>query len=165
MLCGKISTAPEDRRDHRQQTKNMSIAELESRIGNRMPNFLHQIFYHLGLPTLESTDLVIVNDMEYFKQLERVLASVSTELIQNYIGWRMLQRTGFLASKAFRDHELAFRRVQTGVEKLQGMDRRCLDLLSDTAPDLVGRTYVDNFFSKSDKEIANQMIEQVLKRF
>lgn len=144
----------------------MSLGSLGSEIGAQIPTFLNQIFDHLNSSIkLENEDIVIVNDMDYFKRLESVLSGFSIETIKNYMGWRMLQRIGFLASDKFRQNELAFRKVQTGVVKLQDMDRRCLDLLSDTTPDLVGRTYVDNFFTKSDKEIANQMIEQVLKRF
>jgi predicted metalloendopeptidase len=108
---------------------------------------------------------VIISDLEYFKSLDRVLQQTNGRVIRDYMAWRMMQRIGYLGSDKFREYELAFRKVQTGVEKSEGMDRRCLDLLSDTVPDLVGRTYVDNFFTKSDKEAANQMVEEVLTRF
>ena len=144
----------------------MRVADLESQVGGRVPNFLRRIYRHLkSNETLTDDDVVVVEDMEYFKKLEGVLAKTRDDMIQNYLGWRMMQGLGEFASSKFRDLQLAFKRVQTGVEKLQGMDRRCLDLLSDIMPDLVGRTYVDNLFTRSDKEIADQMIERILDRF
>lgn len=127
---------------------------------------MKKIYLKHETDTLRDDDIVIVSDMDFFRQLESVLSRWNRNgIIQNYMGWRMLQRIGYLASDEFRKSELDFMKEQTGIEKQQDMDRRCLDLLSDTAPDLVGRTYVDHFFTVSDKAIANSMIQQVLLRF
>lgn len=148
-----------------EQTKKLLLSELSTEIGPKIPEFLRKIYRFHGTLSLREDDVIIVSDMDYFKKLEEVLGDFPSDVIRNYMAWRILQTFGYLASADHRVHELEFKKEQTGIQKLQNMDRRCLDLLSDTTPDLVGRTYVDNFFTLSDKEIANAMIRQVLKRF
>lgn len=72
--------------------------------------------------------------------------------LYNYVGWRLVQGFGPLASGRMRDLEFEFGRVVQGVRKSLPVWQRCIGILSAVMDHPVGRLYIDNEFSPQAKE-------------
>jgi predicted metalloendopeptidase len=162
----QISTAPEDRRDHRKSTVTMTAAQLKKEVGSWIFELLNNVFKKINsTDRISLGDSVTVLDLEYMKEVRKILEEIPDEIIQNYQMWRILQRIGYLSIQEFRQNEFEFKKVQQGIEKPLDMDKRCIEAVSDTMPDLLGRTYVDYFFTVEEKKSAEVMIDAILDAF
>lgn len=145
--------APEDRRDHRALYNKFSVLDL----GREIPeidwtHFLQKLFVRANTSvSFGSSDSVVVFDLPYLKHLSHLLlekTNVST--LANYLGWRVLQINGFMTTKEFRQNEFKFQQTQLGVKKPVELWQRCISYLSNEVPELVGRAYIDRWFTEYD---------------
>lgn len=164
----KASTAPEDRRDHRKTTISMSLQNLTDETGLTWSHTLIRDVYssiQSSNIVVTSDEMIIVSDLPYYKELWNILKDTPPQVIRNYLGWRILQSIGFLSGEEFRKNEFEFKQVQTGIEKPLDMERRCLDFVMETVPEIVGRSYVDLYFSEEERDSAQEMIDAILLVF
>lgn len=97
-------------------------------------------------------ELVIVQDLEYFKQVSKLLEKTPNRTIANYLGWMTVMSLGSYTTKKFREVVFQFNKVVSGVEKEAELWRTCVSRLSDSLQYAVSRLYVDKNFSQKDKE-------------
>lgn len=166
-----LSTAPEDRRDHFAITYKTTFEQLSSDVPDfDWFDFLDTLYKRVD-PTfqLQKDMNVIINDLKYLKGLSVLLRELSiksdNDVIANYLGWRYVQSNGFLTTDEFREIEFKFDRVQKGVQKESKMTERCINVLSNVVPQVVGRAYVDTYFSEESKRAAEEIIQQVLDNY
>ena len=123
------------------------------------------MFTDLGLPTrITLNTQVVVLDLPYVKALSNWLTNNlphNKTVMANYLGWRLLQNTGFLSTEKFRQNEFDFLNVQEGIKKPVPLWKRCLNVLTDQVPALVGRTYVDSYFTETDVKAASDIVKFV----
>ena len=144
----------------------MDVKTLNNEVGDWYHSFLQNIFTKINSSdNITEKDHVIVMDLNYLKQIDNITSQVESDTIQNYLIWRVLQRIGYLSTPKFRMNEFEFKQVQMGIEKVVDMDKRCLDAISETVPDLMGRAYIDHFFTREEKDSANVMITAILEAF
>jgi len=129
--------------------------------------FLQEIYKTIdSKENITEQDIVVVMDLEYLKRINVIFDDFETpQVVQNYLVWRILQRVGYLSTEEFRQNEFEFQKVQQGIKKPVDMEKRCMDSISEVVPDLVGRAYVDNFFTSQEKASANLMISAILETF
>lgn len=166
-----LSTAPEDRRDHFAITYKTTFEKLNSDVPDfDWFDFLDALYKRVD-PSfqLKKEMSVIINDLKYLKGLSILLGELSiksdNDVIANYLGWRYVQSNGYLTTDEFRKIELEFDRVQKGVEKESKMTERCINVLSNILPQVVGRAYVDTYFSEASKTAAEEIIQQVVEKY
>jgi len=127
-------------------------------------SFISRLYSRIGSKvTIRPTDEVAVVDLEYLRKMSKYIYSMAgnTTTVANYLGWRLLQEKGFMTSDQFRDNEFDFLKVQLGLKEKIPMWKRCLDTLIQETPTLVGRAYVDNWFTEADAYKSRRMVEFV----
>lgn len=128
--------------------------------------FTQRLYEKIGVePELKPTDDVIVNDLPYLVELSKILKNADNDLLRNYLGWRFVQNNGFLTTRQFRQNEFEFNQVVAGVEKQEDMSKRCLNFVLEATPTLVGRTYIEKWFSAEEQKASKEIINQVLEAF
>ena len=166
-----LSAAPEDRRDHFAITHKTTFEQLQKDVMDFDWLDLMQNVYRIVAPNVELKKemSVIISDIEYIKGLSVLLQELSlksdNDVIQNYLGWRYVQSNGYLTTNGFRDAEFEFDRVQKGVQKETMMTERCINTLAAVLPQVVGRAYVDTYFSEESKKSAEEIIQRVLEKY
>lgn len=166
-----LSAAPEDRRDHFAITYKTTFEKLQIEVTDfDWFDFLSNLYKRVA-PEIELKRemYVIINDINYVKGLSVLLKELhdkgKTDVVANYLGWRYVQSNGYLTTNDFRDAEFEFDRVQKGVEKQTNMTERCVNVLAAVLPQVVGRAYVDTYFSEESKKSAEEIIQHVLDNY
>ena len=118
---------------------------------------VNEIFFEVksGI-RIKSSDLIVVQDIPYAKGVVKLLKSTSSNVIQNYFGWIVAMNLGYFTTNSFRENEFEFNKVTQGVMKQAEMWRRCAMYLESTLQYAVSRKYVDETFSKKDKQEVSQ---------
>lgn len=166
-----MSAAPEDRRDHFATTHKTTFNQLITDIPDvDWFDFLNNLYKRVSPNVQLKKEMnVIINDLNYVKGLSALLKELrmrnDNDVIANYLGWRYVQSNGYLSTNQFREIEFNFDQVQKGVKKETKMSERCINVLSSVLPQLVGRHYVDTYFSEESKKSAEEIIHQVLDNY
>lgn len=133
----------------------MTFEDFNTLISNKVDwlNLTNRI-YSVANSSIRLTDdeLVIVEDIPYYKGVTQLLESTSNRVIANYFGWMSAASLGDYTVKKFRDNEFEFNKVNSGVEEEAPLWKTCVDYLESALEYAVSRKYVDENFTKKDKE-------------
>lgn len=133
----------------------MTFTQFNELTSNRVDwlNLTNRIFQSFNSSIrLSSDDLLIVEDIPYYKGVIQLLQNTSTRVIANYLGWMVAESVGYFTVSEFRNNEFEFDKVVEGVEEETELWRRCVSYLETALQYAVGRKYVDENFTKKDKE-------------
>lgn len=148
-------------------TLNITLGELKSRkiLGNELQDFLITILAAAGVTGKDPRDAdeIIIHDYEYVKHIKDILDSTNDNILESYLGLRIIMRYAFLSTLKMRHNMLNFTQITTGVKSLPNHKNSCLELVSRVFPSVLGRLYVDQHSSetKVQEESAN-LIKQVI---
>jgi len=151
----KLSTPPEDRRDAKVWYNRMSVKDFNALTDNTVDwlNVTNRIYEVVNSTIrLSSNELVIVEDIPYYKGVTKLLSKTSPRIIANYFGWMAAMGIGDFTVKKFRDNEFEFNKVNSGVEEEAPLWKICVSYLENALEYAVSRKYVDENFTKKDKE-------------
>jgi predicted metalloendopeptidase len=112
---------------------------------------------------LSPQELVIVLDIPYYKGVTQLLEKTPNRVIANYLGWMIAMNLGVYTLEKFRKNEFEFQKVNSGVEQQTELWRICCTYLEATLPYAVGRKYVDEHFTKKDKEEVRNILKLIIK--
>lgn len=149
----------------------MTFTELSTLIpGVPWFNFFQQLYTVVAPNVNLTSDMeIMVYDLPYLQGLSTLLVenSSTSDVIANYLGWRYVQANGYLSTSEFRAKEFEFRRVKAGVKEPPQMSERCINELADrnVLPFIVGRSYVDTYFTEESKIAAEKIIQKVLEQY
>lgn len=119
----------------------------------------------IGYPDLRDIN---VSTPEFFERLEALVKETSTEALQNYLRWRVvddladeLSRDFFYANSEFYD------------QRLQGATKRtrrwgqyaCIEATNYALGEIVGRAFVKERFAGNSKTVATEMIGEIESAF
>jgi putative endopeptidase len=135
-------------RDHKMATRDaISLA----------PNFyLAQYFKDLGTPSF--SDLNVANP-EFFKDVNRVLASESLDALKTYVQWHMLNSASPWLSQPFVDTNFKFRQALTGQAENQARWKRCVNSTDNALGEALGQRYVEETFGAEGKQRMLKMVD------
>jgi predicted metalloendopeptidase len=112
---------------------------------------------------LSPQELVIVLDIPYYKGVTQLLEKTPNRVIANYLGWMIAMSLGDYTVEKFRKIEFEFQKVNSGVEQQTELWRICATYLQNVLPYAVGRKYVDENFTKKDKEEVRNIFQLITK--
>lgn len=133
----------------------MSFEAFNRLTANRVDwlNLTNKVYSKLGSSiSISADELVIVQDIDYFKGVTQLMEKSPQRVVSNYIGWNAVMSLGSFTTKKFKQVVFEFNRVVSGVEKQEETWQTCVNTLSNTLDYAVSRVYVDKNFSEKDKQ-------------
>ncbi|HSR96482.1 MAG TPA: M13 family metallopeptidase [Kofleriaceae bacterium] len=104
---------------------------------------------------------IIVGTPRFFAALDRVRAMFKPAQWASYFTVHLVQRMELALPRAFGEQAFELRRLLTGVEKPRPRDKRCVELMTTAAGELLGQQYVARYFPAGSKQSASQLVDPV----
>ena len=164
----KAATAPADRRDVVKMTVKKSVGEFRKETSFDWIEIVKDVLFQAENfnITVSDEDIVIVNDVEYFKKASDLVKNPDrTKTIQQYIALRSVQEFGHLSTNELRNHQFEFDKVREGITEPHVHQNVLTENLISDVPSLVGRLYVDAHFTESEKTETQKLIQDILREY
>lgn len=146
----------EDTRDVEKTYNKMSISSL-ARLSPKI-NWNHY-FKDSGAKNIST---VIVATPNFFKEISRMLESVSIEDWKTYLSWHLINDTASLLSEKFVKENFAFYgTVLSGTKKMKPLWRRALGTVNGTIGEALGKLYVERYFPQSAKHRMHTLVSDL----
>jgi endothelin-converting enzyme/putative endopeptidase len=101
---------------------------------------------------------------DFFKGLDKALASTSLDDLKTYLTWHYVSSNAPQLSSAFVNENFDFYgRYLTGAKQLQPRWKRCVALADDQLGEALGQKYVQKLFSQQSKEKTLEMVGLIEK--
>jgi putative endopeptidase len=112
---------------------------------------------------LDRLSEVVVGQPEFFKSLDRMLATVPIADWKNYLRWHLIRATAPYLTNAIEQERFHFysQRLR-GVKKMQPRWKRSVDTLDHLMPEALGRLYVEQYFPPASKRRMDELVKNLL---
>ena len=166
-LLANIRLPIEDLRDPEHTYNKLTLDELHIKT---QFDWLNKIFLPIWkmlnvTVSIDGRTKVIVSDINYLVKAVSILSKTTPRVIENYFGWHVVDQYGSVASELFRNLVFEFNKIRLGVAKPTERWQNCLNLANDNLPWAISRLYVDNYFTKQEKQAAASLIDEVQQAF
>ncbi|XP_072902179.1 phosphate-regulating neutral endopeptidase PHEX [Hemitrygon akajei] len=113
---------------------------------------------HPHLIHMNMSEEVIVDSVQYFKDLFRLLETVENRTVANYIVWRVVySRLGNLSHRFFNRFS-EYIKVITGMKSLSPRWDTCTSFVEAVMPYAVGRMFVKAHFQENKKKLTEDLV-------
>lgn len=152
----KASRKLEALRDPYANYNKMAIAKLPVLTpGIDWATYLVQLGVH-------DVDSVIVGQPEFFKAMDKIIATTDIETIKDYMTFHLVSDYSDYLSKPFVDANFDFySRTIRGAQEQRNRPRRALEAEEGVIGEVLGQLFVKEFFTPKAKERYEQMVENV----
>jgi putative endopeptidase len=117
-------------------------------------------FRELGYPNIEEVD---VAQPEFFKEVGRMLTSVSLDDWKTYLRWHLIAAAAPSLSSKFVDEDFNFNgRILQGTQELLPRWKRCVRATDRELGFALGRIYVEEHFPPEAKARAQAMVKNLI---
>lgn len=107
-------------------------------------------------------DTAVVNQPDYIKTLDSIIANTDIEVLKNYAHWSVIDSYAAYLSSDFVNQDFDFfSRTLRGNKKLKPRWKRVLGSLNGGLGEPLGHMYVDKHFPASSKEEIKNMVEDL----
>ncbi|HEX8830016.1 MAG TPA: M13 family metallopeptidase [Longimicrobium sp.] len=106
-------------------------------------------------------DSINVRQPEFFRALDRMLATVPLEDWKAYLRWHYTRSSASALSSAFLQEGFRMQQVLTGTTERHPRWRRCLAAADVTLGDALGQAYVRRTFAPEARERAMEMVDNL----
>jgi putative endopeptidase len=153
----EVSRTRIELRDRAANYHKMQIAELKE----LTPHFnWNQYLKNRGIPAAQ---VINVGQPDFFKALDKMLASVSLEDWRVYLRWQVLNATASLLSSPFVQEDFNFNGgVLSGTKELQPRWKRCVERTDGVLGEALGQFYVQKTFTPAAKARAERMVVNLI---
>ena len=155
----RIQWTPEQNRDPQKAYNPLSAARLRATLSHFPVNEMLSV---LGFPTDRD---VVVRQPTYLEALDRLLVETPVGVWQSYLRARLLSERTPILSQAFEDELNAYQVKQGASAKPLDDWLRAVLFLSDEVDMLVGRVYVEHYFSASALVQIEKIVREVKEEF
>lgn len=146
--------------DHASNYARFSVVELEQLV----PALAWREY--LDSAGLGSVRAFVVPDRAYFAALNRVLETTPLEDWRAYLAWHLLRVYSPYLSRDFAEESFSFfGRVELGNEQAVSRADQAVIEVETAFPELLGRLYVERFFSAEAKAEVTAMAEAIREQF
>lgn len=162
------STPVEDRRNAEVWYNKMSLNEFKQLTESRFDwtELLVKYTSQLNLSYLISDDdLVIVEDIPYYKAVSRLLDDTPDYVLYNYMGWMFARQFAKYMGKEMQDLSFEYRKATQGVKVQLPVWKQCVKQVYAELNFAISRLYVDQFVPKATKQTATQLIKDLKDAF
>ncbi|MEE6469281.1 hypothetical protein FKM82_008561 [Ascaphus truei] len=153
---------PHENRTREAMYNKMNISELSTMIPQfDWLAFLKKVIdpkFNPELKDIDSSEDVILQVPQYFKDLFRILESEDKRTLANYLIWRFVYSRISNLSRRFQYTQLEYARVLLGTNSLVGRWDRCVNYVENSLPYAVGKMFVDAHFKEDKKQMMEELI-------
>ncbi|TAK59177.1 M13 family peptidase [Patescibacteria group bacterium] len=143
----RASMNKEDTRDVEKTYNKMSVPSL-----TRLSPKINWNYYFKN-SGIKNSSTIIVATPNFFKEVSRMLETVSIADWKIYLSWHLINDTASLLSEKFVKENFAFYgTVLSGVKKMKPLWRRALGTVNGTIGEALGKLYVERYFPQSAKK-------------
>jgi putative endopeptidase len=118
--------------------------------------YLNQYFTAVGAP--DFTEINVTNP-DFFRQVNRVLASLPLGTLKIYATWHLLNASAPWLSEPFVEANFKMRQALTGQKQIQDRWKRCAGLVDHSLGEALGQRYVEETFSPEEKQRILKMVD------
>ena len=153
----EASRTPVELRDREANYNKQTLAELK----DSTPN----LDWDRYLTAVDVSDLkyVIVGQPEFFKRVNELLDSVSTEDWHTYLRWHLVHNMAPTLSKAFVDENFRFYEQELrGVKEMQPRWKRVIAMIDSELGEALGKLYVEKHFPAEAKQRMDELVKNLM---
>ncbi len=153
----KVSLDRVARRDPLKQYNKMSPAEAQKLV----PAFdLAAYFKAMGAPAITEVN---IGQPDFFRGLDKVLASVPAEEWQTYLRWHLVRGAAPALSSAFVNESFDFNgKTLTGTKEMLPRWRRCVNATDNSLGEALGEAFVKKAFPPESKARMRELVKNLI---
>jgi putative endopeptidase len=146
----------EDLRDPYANYNKMAITRLKTISPNiEWPALLQQM-------GVKHVDSVIVGQPEFYKQLDKIIATENIQTLRDYMTFLLIRSMGSHLSKPFVDANFNFyNKLIRGAQELRPRWKRVLDTEESAMGEALGQLFAKEYFNEKAKKRYEDMVENV----
>lgn len=115
---------------------------------------------------IENVDSVIVSDLSFMAEMERVIRRPDSEEVKSYLRWHLISSSAPYLSHSFvRENFNFYSQYLGGIVEMRPRWKRVLSSLNNAAGEAVGKLYVEKNFPPDAKKKAESMVENIKLAF
>lgn len=119
---------------------------------------------------LENTNLIkakkiVVSEPDYLKMLNNEIAVCDIKVIKDYLESVILIENSSILSRDFENVSFEYSKVFSGVNEMLPDNERAFKVLNNVMGDLLGRIYVEKYFSEDEKKDVILMIKDIITTY
>ena len=155
----KIQFSPEESRVIEKMYNPHTFKEFSKLLDNYP---IDDMFATLNLP---KTELIVVNQLPYLKELNKLFLSASIDDWREYLRARLLLKFSNALSDEFSNSILTYKK-ELGLIKNDAKEwRKTVAFMNKNIPMLLGRVYIDKFFDKKSKKYVKELVDSIKEEF
>ncbi|SFU29473.1 putative endopeptidase [Pustulibacterium marinum] len=149
-----------DRRDANKTYNPTAISDLQ-----KMTPAINWKQYFKGIG-MGSVDTVIVSDVKYFKELNKILEKKNIDAWKAYAKWMSFDHAATTLSEEIETANWEFfSKTLSGAKEQEPREKRALQTINWTVGEALGKLYVKEMFPAEAKATAEEMIANVIKAY
>lgn len=110
---------------------------------------------------LSESDVFIIENRDYFKQLGSLLRKTPERTIANYLGWRFILGFGDYTVSQFRQLRFKFQKARKGLKSPEKDWEFCYNQLDNYYHFAMGRLYIDNYFNSTNIKKVETLVRYI----
>jgi putative endopeptidase len=111
-------------------------------------------------------DTLIVSDPRYIQSLAETLENFDAETWRHYLKWTILNDYATRLTTEIDQANFDFYgKKLRGLEEQRSRDERMIDVCNSVIGEALGKLYVDKYFPQEAKQVASDMVDNILKAF
>jgi len=110
-------------------------------------------------------DSIVLNNREFFKTEDILLAALPVKDWKAYLAWNLLRNAQPLLSAAFVNEDFSFARILSGQKQQTPRWQRMSGLIDEELGDQVGKLYVSKYFKPAAKQRMQEMVNNLQQTF
>lgn len=161
----EIFVPSENLTDPKKNYHKMTLQQLQDIVGTdwiHLGNYVNMMFNK----TISSDEEILVTTPSYFTKLAKLMKKTNNkELFANYMVWNVIQNFMSYLPTVFRQAELIFTSVATGVSSESPRWEMCVEKADDVFGFATGALFVSKKFNKKDRETVISILAGLRESF
>ena len=112
------------------------------------------------------TDKVIITEIKYYENLDKILNDKNIDVIKDYLKFHLINGASNVLSKDLGQKSFDFyEKYLEGTKERENLEKRTLAFVDGVFGDMIGKVYVEKYFSEQSKQNAIEMVDYIKKAF
>jgi putative endopeptidase len=156
----KISMSRVEMRDEEKTYNPKSMKDLSA----MSPAIDWQLY--LKTNQIPAVDQVIINQLDYFKQLSSIYEQTDVAVWKNYMLWKYISSCANMLSSDFVNESFNFNgKILNGTKAMRPRWKRAVSACDGSMGEIVGQLYIQKYFSPDLKIKVNAMVKNILAAY
>ena len=160
------STPPGTVRDPLETQKKFNLKQLQEKVKDiNWSQFFQNLLLESEILNDVADNVIIITDLPYFEKLGKIVKEEEPNVVQNYLGLRILNMLGFLSTNEFRQNLFELAKITSGIKSEPQQKDVCLNFLFKELQLIFGRLYIDNYFSDEERKEGTKVVANLQAAF